>query len=153
MKIIILVVTLFCHFSLFADEELSAPQQLEAALANNKGNVVYLDFWASWCIPCRQSFPWMSEVQAKYQQQGFKVITVNLDADKANADEFLAQLSSDLTVIYDAKGLIARAYKLKGMPSSIVFDRQGQIVARHTGFNQEKKVKYQQHIEQLLTVN
>lgn len=124
--------------------------ELEETLAKHQGQVVYLDFWASWCIPCKASFPWMNEMQAKYQAQGLKIITVNLDADKAHALAFLAEHPADFDVIYDPKGKIARHFNLPGMPSSMMFDRQGKLVATHVGFNDVKKVAYQQALVKLL---
>ena len=91
---------------------------LEQQLASNKGDVIYVDFWASWCIPCRQSFPWMNNLKAKYQADGLTIISVNLDHSRTLANEFLAEIPADFPVIFDPKGLIARKYKLKGMPSS-----------------------------------
>ncbi|REL28790.1 TlpA family protein disulfide reductase [Thalassotalea euphylliae] len=124
--------------------------ELEEKLAQHQGQVVYLDFWASWCIPCKASFPWMNAMQAKYQAQGLKIITVNLDADKAHALDFLAEHPADFEVIYDPKGKIARHFNLPGMPSSMIFDRQGKLVATHVGFNDVKKVQYQQALANLL---
>lgn len=124
--------------------------ELETMLANYKGQVIYLDFWASWCIPCKASFPWMNEMQQTYQEQGLKVITVNLDADKAHALEFLQAHPANFEVIYDPNGKIARHFNLPGMPSSMIFNRQGELVATHVGFTDAKKVKYQQSLRELL---
>lgn len=123
---------------------------LDKQLKNEIGNVVYVDFWASWCIPCRKSFPWMNNLKAQYQAQGLSIISINLDHSKALADEFLSQNRADFPVIYDPKGLIARKYKLKGMPSSFIINRQGQIVSAHIGFNQQKKLAYEKEILTLL---
>ena len=124
--------------------------ELEQALNAHHGKIVYLDFWASWCIPCKASFPWMNQMQDSYQSQGLKIITVNLDVDRKNADTFLAQHPANFDIIYDGDGVIARQFKLPGMPSSMLFDRNGKLVATHAGFNQQKKAKYQQKILQLL---
>lgn len=123
---------------------------LEQVLAQHKGEVVYLDFWASWCGPCRKSFPWMNKVAAKYKQQGFSVVSVNLDANKALATKFLDETPADFTVIYDPKGKIAKHFKIQGMPSSMLIGRDGKIKLRHTGFYTKKISQYQQEIEQLL---
>ena len=123
---------------------------LEQQLASNKGDVIYVDFWASWCIPCRQSFPWMNNLKAKYQADGLTIISVNLDHSRTLANEFLAEIPADFPVIFDPKGLIARKYKLKGMPSSFVVDRTGQIISVHVGFNQQKKIAYEEEIKTLL---
>ncbi|GLX83277.1 TlpA disulfide reductase family protein [Thalassotalea eurytherma] len=126
--------------------------QLNAKLASLRGQVVYVDFWASWCGPCRESFPWLNEMQAIYKDQGFSVVSVNVDAQKSFALEFLATFPADFEVIYDPKGKIARKYDLRGMPSSFIVDRQGQVVATHVGFNDTKKQQYQQEILSLLAL-
>jgi len=89
-------------------------------------------------------------MKAQYQQQGLTILSINLDHSRALADEFLAQIPANFPVIYDPKGLIARKYKLKGMPSSFLVNRQGEIVSAHVGFNQQKQGVYEQEINALL---
>ena len=114
------------------------------------GKVVYLDFWASWCIPCRQSFPWMNEMQARYHDSGLEVVAVNLDKNRALADEFLKKLEANFTVAFDAQGDSAKAYNLRGMPSSYLIGRDGKLYASHIGFREKDKAKIEQAIQQLL---
>lgn len=123
---------------------------LEKKLQENIGKVVYVDFWASWCGPCRKSFPWMNEIQEKYKHQGFNVVSINLDSNKALADKFLVETPANFSVIYDPKGAIAKHFKIQGMPSSMIIGRDGKIKSRHTGFFPNKKTTYQQEIERLL---
>jgi thiol-disulfide isomerase/thioredoxin len=131
-------------------ETVTSRQALEQSLEKRKGQVVYLDFWASWCGPCRKSFPWMNDMQKQYQPQGFSVISVNLDANKTLATKFLQETQANFTVIYDPKGKLAKHFKIQGMPSSIIIGRDGKIKARHTGFFTKKIPQYQQEIEALL---
>ena len=129
-------------------------QNFETLISSHKGKVIYLDFWASWCGPCRKSFPWMNNIQEKYQQQGLVIISVNVDNNKALADKFLAEIPANFTVFYDPKGKVARQFKLKGMPSSYIIDRSGKVISTHVGFSQSKKTKYEQELIALLnTVN
>lgn len=123
---------------------------LEQRLKEEKGKVIYLDFWSSWCKPCRKSFPWMNNLQQKYQGEGLTVLSVNLDHNRNLANQFLAQIPADFPIIFDPKGLIARKFKLKGMPSSFLIDRSGTLVSAHVGFNQEKSLAYEQEIIRLL---
>ena len=109
-------------------------QRFENLIASHKGKVVYLDFWASWCGPCRKSFPWMNTMQQQYQPQGLVIISVNVDNEKALAEEFLAEVPTNFTVFYDPKGKVARKFKLRGMPSSYLIDRTGKMVSAHVGF-------------------
>jgi len=123
---------------------------LQKRLASLKGQVIYVDFWASWCGPCRKSFPWLNEMQANYGPQGLTVLSVNVDAKKSFALEFLEEFPANFDVIYDPKGKIARSYDLRGMPSSFIVDRQGTVVATHVGFNEQKKHQYETEIKNLL---
>ena len=133
--------------SAYANDPLN---EFEQAMAQHKGKVVYVDFWASWCIPCRKSFPWMNTMQAKHQDQGLVVLSINLDAEKKLSKEFLKQTPANFAIIYDARGKLAQKFKLKGMPSSYLFDRQGKLISAHTGFNGKKQQQYEQEISEAL---
>ncbi|MEW6999689.1 TlpA disulfide reductase family protein [Colwelliaceae bacterium BS250] len=137
-------------FTVQANSDVSSSAELKNLLDENKGKVIYLDFWASWCIPCRKSFPWMNAMQAKYGEQGFKVITVNLDVEKSLATEFLQENPATFSVIYDPKGLIAKEFKLKGMPSSYMIGRDGKPKSAHVGFFNDKKPEYEAELTSLL---
>ncbi len=112
-----------------------------------RGKVVYLDFWASWCVPCRKSFPWMNQLHNKYSSDEFIIIAVNLDKQRNLADEFLNKNPAQFMVHYDPEGLLPKQYKIKGMPSSIIFNKHGKIISRHTGFFEQKIKKYEQAIK------
>ncbi len=124
--------------------------EFDQAMAQHKGKVVYVDFWASWCVPCRKSFPWMNAIQTKHQEQGFVVLSINLDAEEKLAKIFLQQTPANFAIIYDAKGKLARQFKIKGMPSSYLFDRQGKLISAHSGFNGKKQQQYENEITQAL---
>ena len=94
-------------------------------LSAYRGRVVYLDFWASWCGPCKQSFPWMQTMKDTYDRQGLTVIAVNLDMDRADADKFLERFRPTFEGRFDPKGKIAIFYKVQAMPSSVLIDRHG----------------------------
>ncbi len=145
-----LIITLFISAYSQAFDSVSSRQALEQSLAKHKGKVVYLDFWASWCVPCKRSFPWMNDIQSKYKDKGFTVISVNLDADKQLAAKFLLANPASFEVIYDPKGKIAKHFKIQGMPSSMLIGRDGKIKSRHTGFFTKKIPQYNQEIEALL---
>lgn len=99
------------------------------------GRVVYVDFWASWCVPCRQSFPWMGELVARYGGQGLQVIAINVDRDRAAADKFLKDHAAPVHIVYDPSGKLAKLYQLEVMPSSFVYARDGTLKMRKEGFN------------------
>ncbi len=108
-------------------------------LSQLRGKVVYVDFWASWCVPCRKSFPWLNEMQARYGNAGLKIIAINLDEDSQLAKAFLKQYPADFTVGFDPKGVSAQAYGLKGMPSSYLIDRNGNLLLSHIGFRSDDR--------------
>ncbi|MDN3653610.1 TlpA disulfide reductase family protein [Thalassotalea ponticola] len=124
--------------------------EFKALLAANKGRVVYVDFWASWCIPCKQSFAWMNDMQKKYQQQDLVIVAVNLDVKRSMANEFIQQHPVDFSILYDPQGRLAKQFKLKGMPSSFIFDRSGKLVQAHTGFFTEQQDQYEANVVAVL---
>jgi len=115
-----------------------------------EGNVVYVDFWASWCVPCRASFPWMAELLGKYGDKGFQVVTINLDKDAAAAQKFLRDTKASLPVVYDPEGKLAKLYDLQAMPTSFLYARDGSLRLRKEGFNPKETESVEQTIRTLL---
>jgi cytochrome c biogenesis protein CcmG, thiol:disulfide interchange protein DsbE len=115
-----------------------------------RGQVIYLDFWASWCDPCRKSFPWMDGLQKKYADKGLTVVAVNLDSKQESANKFLIKHPVGFTVAFDPAGSVAQLYKIKGMPSSFLIDRQGNIVAAHVGFQEKDAQSLERQVTELL---
>lgn len=122
----------------------------EMALADLQGKVVLVDFWASWCGPCRESFPWLNAMQEKYAAQGLLVVGVNLDKQSKEAEAFLKQVPANFTLLLDNKAILPEAYGLIGMPSSYLLDHKGRLRATHTGFNSNQVKEYEASIQQLL---
>ncbi|MFO1303101.1 MAG: TlpA disulfide reductase family protein [Burkholderiales bacterium] len=120
------------------------------ALDKLRGKIVYVDFWASWCGPCRRSFPWMNEMQQKYGNKGFVVVGVNVDKKRTDADKFLAQNPANFTIAFDEAGATPTAYAVKGMPSSYLIDGTGKIVYVERGFLDENKAQLEQRIAALV---
>jgi thiol-disulfide isomerase/thioredoxin len=115
-----------------------------------RGKVVYLDFWASWCGPCKQSFPWMQHMNDTYGQRGLTVIAINLDLDRADADKFLDRFGPTFEVRFDPKGKIAEFYKVQAMPSSVLIDRHGVMRFTHEGFRPIDGPSYEAQVQGLL---
>lgn len=107
--------------------------------ASLKGKLVYVDFWASWCVPCKQSFPWMNEMQAKYADRGLHVLAINVDARMADAEKFLLQVPAKFQVAFDSEGSTPKQFAVKAMPSSYLVDGEGRIVYTHAGFRESDK--------------
>lgn len=124
----------------------SSPIQLSAY----KGKVVYLDFWASWCGPCKQSFPWMNALQTKYGEKNFKVVAVNLDANADDWRKFLESVPAHFDIALDPKGLIAKQFGVKGMPTSLIIDRDGKILVQHAGYTDDTRNKSEKILQSLL---
>ena len=120
------------------------------SLADYKGKTVYLDFWASWCGPCRKSFPWMNEMQEKYGKQGFEVIAINVDAKREDADKFLSQVPANFTIAFDSTGATPKVYPVKGMPTSMLIDSKGNITYVHNGFREEQSAEVEARIKELV---
>ena len=114
--------------------ELPSDNATTLALHQLRGQVVYLDFWASWCGPCRQSFPWMAEMHKRHAGQGLAVVAVNVDARMADAQNFLKAVPAPFRIAYDAKGQTPREYAIKAMPTSVLIGRDGRVRQIHAGF-------------------
>lgn len=135
-----------CLARLLACLALAAPANAaEPALNLDQyaGRVVVVDFWASWCVPCRRSFPWFNEMQAKYGEQGLVVIGVNVDAERKDADRFLEQFPARFRLVYDPAGSLPTQYAVNAMPTSVIYGRNGRVVTRHLGFQNAKREEYE----------
>lgn len=104
-----------------------------------KGQVVFVDFWASWCAPCRRSFPWLGEMQAKYGSRGFQVVAVNVDRERSAADGFLADVPARFAVAFDASGDTPRRFGVRGMPTSVLVGADGLVLRHHEGFKDDDR--------------
>jgi len=120
------------------------------SLEKLRGQVVYVDFWASWCGPCRRSFPWMNDLEQRYGNQGVKVVAINVDAKREDADRFLRQYPARFAIVFDGSGATPGAYDAKAMPSSYLIDPQGRIVVVEQGFNDERRGALEEKIRTLI---
>lgn len=127
----------------------SEPAKLD--LNAYRGKVVYVDFWASWCGPCKLSFPYMAGLTRQYNGRDFALVTINLDKSRAQADNFLRQMGTTLPVIYDSGGQVAAQYHVSDMPTAMLIDRSGRVRFVHKGFRPAQTPVYRQHIDQLLS--
>ena len=122
----------------------------EVSLEQYRNQVVYVDFWASWCVPCKHSFPWLNQMQERYGDEGLKVIAINLDKDRDHAKAFLERVPADFDIAYDPEGGVAELYSLKVMPSSYLIDREGNLVHAHKGFKSSDGSRMEDMIRELL---
>jgi peroxiredoxin len=122
----------------------------EVRLADYKGRVVLIDFWASWCPPCKTSFPALDAIYREYEEKGLEVLAVNVDERRRDADSFLDAHPHRLTVLFDPKGAAPEAFGVTGMPSSFLIDRSGTIRFTHMGYSANVDEQYRQEILHLL---
>ncbi len=122
----------------------------EVTLSKLRGKVVLLDFWASWCRPCRRSFPWMDRMQRKYGPRGFTVVAVNLDRKREDADDFLRLMQPGFVIARDPGASVAERFGLKGMPTAFLIDRQGRVRHTHRGFRERHGEEREAQIRALL---
>jgi len=120
------------------------------ALADFAGQVVWIDFWASWCEPCARSFPWLASLQRRHADDGFQVLAVNVDRKRAKAEAFLAGLRAGFPVVFDPAGVVAAAYGLEGMPTAVLVGRDGTILWRHVGFRAEESAELERRLVEAL---
>jgi cytochrome c biogenesis protein CcmG, thiol:disulfide interchange protein DsbE len=149
------VLLLLISTSSFAAEN-DVPKSLQliaSALTDStqlSNKVVYVDFWASWCTPCRKSFPWMKGLQDSYQSLGLQVVAVNLDKDHRAAQAFLTEMKAPLAVIFDSTGSLAKSYHLQAMPMSFLYGRDGNLRTSHEGFLPKDTLDLSAQIRKLL---
>lgn len=124
---------------------------LEGTVPDTHGKVVLVDFFASWCHPCQESFPAMEELYKQYAGKGLVIIAINVDKNKADMDDFLKAHPASFVILRDAGTKLVSQVKIPTMPSSFLLDRDGKIHAFHKGFKgDETRKQYTEEIEALL---
>ena len=121
------------------------------SLDSLRGRVVLVDFWASWCEPCKRSFPWLNEMQRKYATKGFRVVAINLDKDRDLAEAFLDKYPASFTIAFDPDGKTAESYRVQAMPTSVLVSRDGNILIAHAGFDPRQTGAMESRIEEACT--
>jgi cytochrome c biogenesis protein CcmG/thiol:disulfide interchange protein DsbE len=120
--------------SLLASPAAAFEELATVDLAAYRGQVVYLDFWASWCAPCRTSFPFMDALQRENRARGLVVIAVNVDTERKLAADFLAETPVDFDIVFDPGGELAEEWHLEGMPTTVLIGRDGKPRSQRVGF-------------------
>ena len=120
------------------------------SLAELRGKVVYLDFWASWCGPCRMSFPQLEQLRHELSPRGFEVLAVNVDEFEADALKFIEEIPVSYPLVRDEEGVSPRAYGILGMPTGYLIDREGVVRLVHQGFRRNDGAKLRAEIIELL---
>jgi len=126
------------------------PDNREISLKDFKGRVVYLDFWATWCPPCRKSFPWMDEMHERYKDEGLSIIAVSVDKKREQIEQFINRIEPAFIIAHDPSGDVAKDYELRAMPTTYLINRNGQLVMTHMGFRSKDTDKLEAAIQSLL---
>lgn len=127
----------------------------EINLSDYRGKIVLLDFWASWCGPCQEEFPFLIDFYRKFKKDSLIVLAVNIDNKKENVLRFLNKYRAKnmFPVIFDPEKIIPPLYELNGMPTSVFIDKEGIIRFTHTGFNNSSKKQFTEELTTLLSKN
>jgi peroxiredoxin len=120
------------------------------SLAQYKGQVVMLNFWASWCGPCRQEMPLLESIYKKYNRMGFTLIGVNVEPDSNAANQWLKQTPVSFPILYDKDSKVSKMYDVAGMPSTVIIDRTGKVRVLHRGYKPGDENEYLDSIRTLV---
>jgi peroxiredoxin len=132
------------------DFTLKSREGVNIKLSELRGQVVMVNFWASWCGPCRQEMPILQQLYDRYLSLGFSLLGVNVDEQKGAADMVLSDIPVSFPVLYDDRGKVSKAYQVKAMPSTFIIDRDGRIRYLHKGYKPGYEEAYQKQIRELL---
>jgi peroxiredoxin len=119
-------------------------------LSEYRGDVVMINFWATWCGPCRQEMPLLDELYTRYQRVGFSLLGVNIDDDSRRAMDMINELGVSFPVLFDARKEVSRLYKVDAMPVTVIVDREGNVRHVHQGYKPGYEQKYLDEIRSLL---
>jgi len=122
----------------------------EVRLSDLKGQVVMINFWATWCGPCRQEMPLLEQLQKKYEPLGFTLLGVNVEPDSAAAAAWLKGVSVTFPILYDTRNSVAESFGVQGMPSSVFVDREGRVRYVHRGYKAGDEAQYADLIRSLV---
>jgi thiol-disulfide isomerase/thioredoxin len=119
-------------------------------LSQFKGQVVMINFWASWCVPCRQEMPLLDSIYKKYKPLGFTLLSVNVEPEQKDAEKFLQQTPVTFPVVFDAKSTVSGLYNVQGMPTTVFIDRKGNVRLMHVSYKTGDENLYMDQIRSLL---
>jgi thiol-disulfide isomerase/thioredoxin len=119
-------------------------------LSEHRGEVVMINFWASWCAPCRQEMPLLEEMYKKYSDLGFVLLGVNVEEDSSKATELLRDIPVSFPILYDNKNDVTKLYKVVAMPSTVMVDRDGNMRYLHRGYLPGYEAEYIKQIKELV---
>ncbi|TFG41357.1 MAG: TlpA family protein disulfide reductase [Chromatiales bacterium] len=119
-------------------------------LSEYRGDVVMLNFWATWCGPCRQEMPLLDELYKRYERVGFNLLGVNIDDDSRRAMQMIEELGVNFPVLFDARKEVSKLYEVEAMPVTVLIDREGNVRYVHHGYKPGYEDKYLDQMRSLL---
>lgn len=122
----------------------------DVTLAQYHGQVVMINFWASWCGPCRQEMPLLESIYKKYNKLGFTLLGVNVEPDSKAADDWLKDTPVSFPILYDKDSKVSKLYDVAGMPSTVIIDRSGKLRKIHRGYKPGDENEYLDSIRALV---
>jgi len=129
---------------------LAARGGTDVSLAQYKGQVVMINFWASWCGPCRQEMPLLESIYKKYGKMGFTMLGVNVEPDSNAANEWLKATPVSFPILYDKDSKVSKLYDVEGMPNTVIIDRSGKLRVLHRGYKPGDENEYLDSIRALV---
>ena len=129
---------------------LSARGGRDVSLTQYHGRVVMINFWASWCGPCRQEMPLLESIYKKYNKLGFTLLGVNVEPDSKAADDWLKATPVTFPILYDKESKVSKLYEVAGMPSTVIIDRSGKLRVLHRGYKPGDENEYLDSIRSLI---
>jgi thiol-disulfide isomerase/thioredoxin len=122
----------------------------DLSLDKLKGRVVMINFWASWCGPCRQEFPALDQIYAKYKPMGFEMVAINVESEKSDAERFLEKVPVSFPILFDPDNRVSGDYGVSAMPTTFLVDRQGRVRWQHRAYKPGDEAKYIEQIRAAL---
>ena len=119
-------------------------------LREQRGQVVMINFWATWCGPCRQEMPLLEQIQVKYEPLGFTLVGINVEPDSAAAEQWLAKVPVTFPILFDRNNEVAESFGVEGMPSTVFIDRAGKVRYVHRGYRPGDEAKYADMVRSLV---
>lgn len=132
------------------DFTLKALGGVNLRLAEQRGEIIVLNFWASWCGPCIQEMPALDKLASKYQELGVQVWGVNVEADSSAAQKYLSKTKVEFPILFDTENTVSASYQVQAMPTTVIIDKDGQVHSVHRGYKPGYEQKYEDDIKTLL---
>jgi len=132
------------------DFTLKSKESGNIRLSEQRGNIVLVNFWASWCGPCRDELPEMEALYQEYQDLGFEILAVNVDDEANKADVLLNDIEVSFPVLYDTLGDVSKLYDVNAMPTTVMIDRDGNQRLVHMGYRAGDEKKYEKALKILM---